>query len=175
MIAFACPSRPAGVCLCHRAASFTYFGEVLRCPHKRIVTITKVYIARNNIHVGLMRFRKKIAILLTLETLKWELGPIVSRLPCLRNWAHCYPGRVATVLCWWRRTFRDMTTSVRVRHFGTYSVRYIVTSGSVIYRDKHDSGLHNCTISSYYVYRQFAGKVGPSANSALISYPSLRL
>ena len=24
-----------------RAASFTYFGEVLRCPHKRIVTITK--------------------------------------------------------------------------------------------------------------------------------------
>ena len=38
-------------CLCHRAASFTYFGEVLRCPHKRIVTITKVYIERNNIHV----------------------------------------------------------------------------------------------------------------------------
>ena len=39
------------VCLCHRAASFTYFGEVLRCPHKRIVTITKVYIAGNTIHV----------------------------------------------------------------------------------------------------------------------------
>ncbi len=45
--------------LCHRAASFTYFGEVLLCPHKRIVTITKVYIARNNIHVELIRFRKK--------------------------------------------------------------------------------------------------------------------
>ena len=44
------------VCLCHRAASFTYFGEVLRCPHKRIVTIKKVYIARNNIHVELIRF-----------------------------------------------------------------------------------------------------------------------
>ena len=29
--------------MCLRA-SFTYFGEVLRCPHKRIVTITKVYI-----------------------------------------------------------------------------------------------------------------------------------
>ena len=27
-----------------RAAPFTYFGEVLRCPHRRIVTITKVYI-----------------------------------------------------------------------------------------------------------------------------------
>ena len=50
--------RPVWFCLCHRAASFTYFGEVLRCPHKRIVTITKVYIARNNIHVELIRFRK---------------------------------------------------------------------------------------------------------------------
>ena len=116
MIAFACPSRPAGVGLCHRAASFTYFGEVLRCPHKPIVTITKVYIARNNIHVELIRFRKN-SNLLTLETLKWELGPIVSRLLCLRNWAQCYPGRVATVLCWWRRTFRDMTTSEH-SHFG---------------------------------------------------------
>ena len=48
--------RPVWVCLCHRVASFTYFGEVLRCPHKRIVTITKVYIARNNIHVEIIRF-----------------------------------------------------------------------------------------------------------------------
>ena len=37
-----------------------YFAvQVLRCPHKRIVTITKVYIARNNIHVELIRFRKE--------------------------------------------------------------------------------------------------------------------
>ena len=35
-----------GMCL---RASFTYFGGVFRCPHKRIVTITKVYITRNNI------------------------------------------------------------------------------------------------------------------------------
>ena len=48
-----CLSVAVWICLCHRAASFTYFGEVLRCPHKRIVTITKVYIARNNIHVEL--------------------------------------------------------------------------------------------------------------------------
>ena len=33
--------------------------NAVRCPHKRIVTITKVYIARNNIHVELIRFRKK--------------------------------------------------------------------------------------------------------------------
>ena len=39
----AADGRPAAfVCLCHRAASFTYFGGVLRCPHKHIVTITKV-------------------------------------------------------------------------------------------------------------------------------------
>ena len=36
---------------------FTYFGEVLRCPHKRVITITIVYIARNNIQVELIRFR----------------------------------------------------------------------------------------------------------------------
>ena len=53
------PADRPGVGLCHRAASFTYFWEVLRCPHKRIVTITKVYIARNNIHVELIRFHKK--------------------------------------------------------------------------------------------------------------------
>ena len=47
--------RPAGVGVCVvwirwkfvssqlHAASFTYFGEVLRCPHKRIVTITNPY------------------------------------------------------------------------------------------------------------------------------------
>ena len=52
---FVCPVR---VGLCHRAASFTYSGEVLRCPHKRIVTITKEYIATNNIHVQSIRFRK---------------------------------------------------------------------------------------------------------------------
>ena len=43
-------------CLCVSvAASFTYFGEVLRCPHKRIVTITKVYIARNTIHAEIIQ------------------------------------------------------------------------------------------------------------------------
>ena len=35
---------------------YLYFGEVLRCPHKRIVTITKVYIARNDIDVEIIRF-----------------------------------------------------------------------------------------------------------------------
>ena len=56
---------------------FIYCGELLRCPHKRFVTITKVYIARNNIHTrGINTITSTIAILLTLETLKWELGLI---------------------------------------------------------------------------------------------------
>ena len=38
---------------------YTYFGDPLRCPHKRIVTITKVYIARNNMQVQVTRFHKK--------------------------------------------------------------------------------------------------------------------
>ena len=40
-------------------SSFTYFGDLLRCPHKRIVTITKVYIARNNTQVQFIRFHQK--------------------------------------------------------------------------------------------------------------------
>ena len=44
--------------VCVSYASLTYFGDLLRCPHKRIVTITKVYIATNNIHVKIVRFRE---------------------------------------------------------------------------------------------------------------------
>ena len=41
-------------------ASLTYFGDLLHCPYKRIFTITKVYIATNNIHVEIVRFRNDI-------------------------------------------------------------------------------------------------------------------
>ena len=36
------------------------FGQLLRCVHKRIVNIMKVYIERNHIRVELIRFRKNI-------------------------------------------------------------------------------------------------------------------
>ena len=39
-------------------ASFTYFGQLLHCAHKRIVNIIKVYIERNNIQIELIPFRK---------------------------------------------------------------------------------------------------------------------
>ena len=38
------------------------FGQLLRCVHKRIVNIMKVYIERKNMQVELIRFRKKYRI-----------------------------------------------------------------------------------------------------------------
>ena len=150
MIAFACPSWPAGRCgflgLCHRAASFTYFGEVLRCPHKCIVTITKVYIARNNIHVELIRFRKNSDFI---DIGNFEVGirPYSFATVVFTKLGSMLSGtsRHCSVLVAPDVSGHD---HIATRHFGTYSIRN--TSGSVIYRDKHDSGLHNCTISSYY-------------------------
>ena len=43
-----------GVCVCVSYVIHLHFGDLLRCPHKRIVTITKVYIATNNIHVEII-------------------------------------------------------------------------------------------------------------------------
>ena len=49
------------VFVCQLRASSTYFGQLLRCAHKRIVNIMKVYlhIERNNMQVELIQFRKK--------------------------------------------------------------------------------------------------------------------
>ena len=41
-----------------RAASLHFWGSAILC-HKRIVTMTKVYIASNNMHLEIIRFRKK--------------------------------------------------------------------------------------------------------------------
>ena len=95
------------VCITEILASFSsLWGSCYTHARTRSVNIMKVYIERHNQHVEFIRFRKNSEFM---ETLKWEY--ILSRLPFLRNWAHCYPGRVATALCWGRRTFRDMTTS----------------------------------------------------------------
>ena len=50
------------VFVCQLCASSTYFGQLLRCAHKRIVNLMKVYlhIERNNVQVELIRFRKNI-------------------------------------------------------------------------------------------------------------------
>ena len=59
------------VCVCIRSSlNSVRFGKLLRCAHKRIVTIMKVYIERKNIQVELIRFRKKISPFFTLTFAK---------------------------------------------------------------------------------------------------------
>ena len=48
------------MCVCIRSSLYSVrFGQLLRCAHKRIVDIMKVYIEKNNMQVELIRFRKK--------------------------------------------------------------------------------------------------------------------
>ena len=135
-------------CLCHwmcqLRASFIYFGEVLRCPHKRIVTITKVYTARNNIHVEIIRFRKHLATLMTFETLKWKY-PFATNVRIVT--------RDESPL-----VYRAPESASEHSHFGTCHI------GTSTIRD--------CTTALFQVtmYRQLARKVGTSVNSALIRY-----
>ena len=49
------------VCVCVYVSSSLHlvrFGQLLRCAHKRIVNIMKVYIERNNMQVEIIRFHK---------------------------------------------------------------------------------------------------------------------
>ena len=85
------------------------FAQLLRCAHKRVVNIMKVYIEKNNIQVELIRFVKNS------DFIAIEYFEVGIYFPDRR--AHCYPRPVATVLfrgrrVWTRRTFRDITTSV---------------------------------------------------------------
>ena len=54
------------VCVCIRSSLHSVrFGQLLRCAHKRIVNIMKVYIERNIMQVELIRFLKNISPLFT--------------------------------------------------------------------------------------------------------------
>ena len=58
--ACACVRACVRVCVCVLPSLHSVrFGQLLRCAHKRIVNIMKVYTERNNIQVELIRFRKK--------------------------------------------------------------------------------------------------------------------
>ena len=56
------------------------FGEVLLYQHQRIVTMTKVHIASNNIHLEIIRFHTIIETLVTFETRQQRvyLAPFIS-------------------------------------------------------------------------------------------------
>ena len=63
---------------------FFRFGQLLRCEHKRIVNLMKVFMERNNLQVELIRFRKKILTIFRFKTSK----RILSRPMCLRMKSH---------------------------------------------------------------------------------------
>ena len=116
--------------------SLTYFGDLLRCPHKRIVTIMKVYIARNKILCGNNTIPYKLASLVTFESLRWKysFATTWSFLPVMSH--HWFIAPVVP-----EDSNFDLSTAL-----------FHVT-----------------------MYRQFARKVGKSANSAQIRYYLPRL
>ena len=82
-----------------------HFGPLLRCAHKCIVYIMKVYIEGNSIQTSGIYTIPYNSDFIAVGN--FEVG-IYFRDRC----AHCYPRRVATILFRGRRTFRRMTTSV---------------------------------------------------------------
>ena len=103
--------RAAGVGLCHRAASFTYFGEVLHCPHKSVKNSD--FIDIGNFEVGIRLYSFATDVFTKLGSMLSGTSHHCSVLVALDVSGHDHFG---------------------TRHFGTYSIRYIVTSGHVQFR-----------------------------------------
>ena len=85
----------------------------------------KVYIERNNKHVELIRFHKKIATLFTLETFKLEYSfatAVFTKLVSFLSGTsrHCSALGVPDI---------SGHDHFGTHDFGTYSIRYIVISG----------------------------------------------
>ena len=144
------------------------FGQLLRCSHKRIVNIMKVYIERNNISGMIYDSVKNNDFI---DFGNFEVGTYFRE-----RRAHCYPLRVATGsggagrFGTWRlryTPFRDIFNSVN-SHFRTSPIRNIVTSGHVISGQARFGTAHNSIICTGSLH-------SPSASSALIRYYSLCL
>ena len=69
MIAVGCLWVSLWLCGC---VSFTYFGQLLRCPHKRIVNNNESVHQKEQHTDGINTIPKKLAPLLTFETVKWK-------------------------------------------------------------------------------------------------------
>ena len=106
------------VCITEVLASFSSRWAAVTRMHINPLSIMKVYIERNNKHVELTRFgfRKKIATLLTLGTLKWE-----------NSFATAVFTKSGSFLSWTSRHCSEMGAPdvsghdhFGSRHFGTY-------------------------------------------------------
>ena len=111
----------------------------------------------------LIRFRK-IATLLSLETLKWEYTFAADVLIAIRYESPLVQGASGVP---------DVSghDHFGTRHFGTFSSWYVVTSGHVI------SGQARFGTEQQHYFKLLCtgSSHGPSANSALFRYYSLRL
>ena len=119
----------------------------------------------------------KIATLLTFETLNWEYTFTTDVLIAIRDELSLVcsgaPGA----------PYVSGHDNFGTRHFGTYSIWYIVTlehakfgTWSLRGMSYRDITIQDCTTALFQdtMSRQFAGKIGSSANSPLIRYYSLR-
>ena len=89
-----------------RFIQFALVDQLLRCAHKRIVIINKVYIERNNMQVGLKQFRKKYRhyLRLLLRTEEFNATRVFTLVTSLQHSLRLfdsnhfnYPRHVATV------------------------------------------------------------------------------
>ena len=73
------------------------FGQLLRCAHKRIVNVMKVYIERNNLQVELIRFRNKIDFIHVYfcEARNFAIDAMFTH---GKYFQHCYPLLIETTL-----------------------------------------------------------------------------
>ena len=118
--------------------------------------IMKLYIERNNIQVELIRFRKKNRDFIDVRNFAVGIYTLATDVFTKLGSLLSVTSRYCSV-----QGAPDVSghDHFGTRHFGTCSIRFIVTSGhaqfgtlslrDMSYRDKYDSGLHNCTISSY--------------------------
>ena len=127
------------------------FGQLLRCAHKCIVNIMKVYIDRNSIQVELKRFHKKNRLCQTIKVRNFLDGRVYE------NWLISIHD-VSTLFC----------ESLEMDSEGRIIEVVLGTEFSDCDRRTGD----NKTRRNIWC-RQFAWKVGPSANS--VRYSSLRL
>ena len=84
---------------CQLLASCSSFGQLLRCAHKCIVNIMKVYIEKNNMQVELIQFRTKILPLFTFTFAKRG----IQRDPRVYTWKvvpACSISSNSTIICY---------------------------------------------------------------------------
>ena len=121
----------------HRFASL--FGEVLLYQHQRIVTMTKVYIASNSIHVELIRFHI-IETLVTFETRQHH----VYRVPVVSEYSNFDLSTALFHVTMYRQSARKVGTSANSALIRYYLPRLKLSSLTLaLARERTPGGKNN--------------------------------